>query len=234
MRRTFLILAAMAAALVCPVARAQTRVNAGISIGDQGLRGFYLAIGSAYNVPERQVMVMRERSIPDDELPVVFFLAQRARVDPGAIVELRLRGMSWYDITMQFGLGSDIYYYRPVGNPSMGSPYGRAFGFYRQHPRRQWRQMRLADADIVNLVNLRFAAEHGHMNATQVIRAREGGRPFTTIYSDSHGGRGRNGPGSGWGSGRTQPAPDQGRGQGQGQGQGEGRGQGRGRGNGRD
>ena len=230
MRRTLLILAA-AMALVCPVARAQTRVNAGISISDQGLRGFYLAIGNAYSVPESQVMVLRERNIPDDELPVVFFLAQRARVNPRAIVELRLHGMSWYDITVHFGLGSDIYYYRPVGNSSARSPYGRAFGFFKQHPKKQWRQMRLADADIVNLVNLRFAAEHGHMNATQVIRAREGGRPFTTIYSDSHGGSGRNGPGSGWGSGPTQgSAPGRGQGRGQGQEQGQGRGRGNGRG----
>jgi hypothetical protein len=199
MRRTFLLLATMVA-LFCPIARAQTRVNAGISVGDQGLRGFFLAIGNAYHVPERQVMVMRERSIPDDELPVVFFLARRANVDPGAIVELRLRGMSWYDITTHFGLGSEIYYYRPVGNVRGQSPYGRAFGQYRQHRRSQWRQMRLSDEDIVNLVNLRFAAEHGHMNATQVIRAREGGRPFTTIYSDSHGGGGQGGAGRGWGS----------------------------------
>jgi hypothetical protein len=199
MRRTFLFLATMAV-LFCPIARAQGQVNAGISIGDQGLRGFYLAIGSAYHVPERQVMVMRERRIGDDEIPVVYFLAQRARVDPGAIVELRAQGMSWFDITTHFGLGSEIYYYRPVGGVTGQSPYGRAFAQYRHHPRRQWRQMRLSDEDIVNLVNLRFAAEHGHMNATQVIRAREGGRAFTTIYSDAHGGGNHGRAGSGWGS----------------------------------
>lgn len=199
MRRTFLFLVIMAA-LVCPLARAQSRVSASISIGDQGLRGFYLGIGNYYHVPERQVMVVRERSIPDDELPVVFFLAQRARVEPGAIVELRLRGMSWYDITVHFGLGSEIYYYNPVRGVPGWSPYGRAFAAYKQHPKKQWRQMRLGDGDIVNLVNLRFVAEHGRMNATEVIRAREGGRSFTTIFSGSRGGRGHDRAPVRWGS----------------------------------
>jgi hypothetical protein len=224
MRRTLLLLAVMTASF-CSAAEAQTQVRAAISVGDQGLHGFYLAIGNAYHVPERQVMVMRERAIPDDELPVVFFLAHRTGVDPGDIVELRLRGMSWYDITVHLGLGSDIYYYRPVGSVRGASPYGRAFGQYRQHPRREWRQMRLSDEDIVNLVNLRFAAEHGHMNATQVIRAREGGRGFNTIYDDAHRGRGRsqNGPRSGWGSGRWSSGDGR-----DGQQQGHGRGNGRG------
>ena len=47
MRRTLLLLATMVAlvTLFCPIAGAQTQVNAGISVGDQGLRGFFLAIG---------------------------------------------------------------------------------------------------------------------------------------------------------------------------------------------
>lgn len=230
MRRTLLLLATMVAlvTLFCPIAGAQTQVNAGISVGDQGLRGFFLAIGNAYHVPERQVMVVRERSIPDDELPVVFFLAQRARVQPSVIVELRLSGMSWYDITTHFGMGSDIYYYRPVGGVTMQSPYGRAFGHYKQTPKRQWRQMRLADEDIVNLVNLRFASEHGGMNATQVVRAREGGNAFPAIYSDAHGGRSQGRVRSGWNSGRGGPQQGQGQQGQQGQGQGNPRGNGRG------
>ena len=219
MRRTLLLLATMAV-LFCPVARAQTRVNAGISVGDQGLHGFYLAIGNAYHVPERQVMVMRERSIPDDELPVVFFLAQRARVDPGVIVELRLRGMSWYDITTHFGLGSEIYYYRPVRQLRGPTPYGRAFGHYRQHPEKQWRRMRLADEDIVNLVNLRFAAEHGHMNATQVSGRGKVAARFNTIYSDSRTGPRPGRPPRQLGPGQQRRGQRPGRDQGQGQGPG--------------
>jgi hypothetical protein len=209
MRRiTFSLLTA--ALLLCPVARAETHVNAGISIGgNDGREGFYLAIGDYYHVPKREVTVVRERSIPDDELPVVFFLARQARVEPGVVVQLRLGGMSWMDITTHFRLGPEIYYYRPARNVTGGSPYGRAFGYYRQHPRRHWRQIRLSDEDIVNLVNLRFVAEHEHMPVTQVIRMRERGRSFTTIYSDSHGddghGRGRDqGPGRSQGEGQGQ------------------------------
>jgi hypothetical protein len=209
MRRTLLFLAT-AAVMFCPIARAQDHVSAGISIGGgEGLNGFYLAIGDYYHVPQHDVSVIRERSIPDDELPVVFFLARKARMEPRAIVELRLSGMSWNDITARCGLGPDIYYYRPVRNLPGGSQYGRAFGHYSRHPRSQWRRERLSDEEIVNLVNLRFAAEHEHMSAAQVIQQREGGRSFTTIYSSRHGGNPQAGPGRGAGDG---PRPGQRRG----------------------
>lgn len=36
-----------------PVSNSEATVDLGISIGDEGLRGFYLAVGDYYRVPER-------------------------------------------------------------------------------------------------------------------------------------------------------------------------------------
>ena len=89
---------------------AGAEINAGISIGEDGINGFYLAIGEHYRVPEKEITVVRERKIPNEEMPVVFFLAGRAGVAPEAIIKLRLSGKSWMDITFGFGLNAESFY----------------------------------------------------------------------------------------------------------------------------
>lgn len=179
--------------LAAPAGPAKADMSAGISFDDDGLRSFYLAVGDFYRVPEREVIVVRERTIPDDELPVVFFLASRAHVAPGVIVDLRLGGMSWDRITVHFGLGPEIYYV-PVAVPVSGPPYGHAYGHYKKHPRNQWSKIHLSDADVVNLVNLRFISDHMGVPAQDVIKMRGGGKHFSAIHSEMKKAKGK-GPG---------------------------------------
>ncbi|MFZ3116331.1 MAG: hypothetical protein WA121_12150, partial [Syntrophales bacterium] len=112
-----------------PVA-AETQWGFGLSGGSEGLTGFNLSVGNYYRVPEREVLIVRDRGIHQEELPVVFFLAQRAHVAPGVIVDLRLRGMNWMDITLHFGLQPDIYYVPVRVVDQQGPPYGNAYGYY--------------------------------------------------------------------------------------------------------
>ena len=61
-----LFLAACSLLFVVPGAPAYAEVRIGATITDEGLRSFHVAIGSYYHVPEREVIVIRERRIPDD------------------------------------------------------------------------------------------------------------------------------------------------------------------------
>src|SRR5512143_4122724 len=106
---------------------AETQWNLGVSIGNEGLNNFSLSVGEYYRVPQREVVVVRERGFHDEELPVVFFLAARAHVAPHVIMDLRSRGSSWMDISLHFGLGPEIYYV-PVKATKIGPPYGKAYG----------------------------------------------------------------------------------------------------------
>jgi hypothetical protein len=160
-----------------PPSFATTQWNVGVSGGDEGIRSFHLSIGEYYHVPEREVVVAHERGIHEEELPVVFFIAQRAHVSPEAVVELHLRGMNWMDITFHYGLSPEIYYV-PVRH---GPPYGHAYGHYKNHPKGGWHRGDLRDADIVNQVN-RYAPE-------QVMKYRSEGKSFTTIDRDIRQGR---------------------------------------------
>ena len=162
---------------------AETQWGVGLSGGSEGITGFNISVGNYYRVPEREVLIVRDRGVHQEELPVVFFLSQRARVAPGAIVDLRLGGMSWMDITIKFGLSPDIYYV-PVKSVKGGPPYGNAYGYYKKHPKKEWKKMKFQDEDIVNQVNLKFISEHHKYTPEQVMKYRSEGRNFVDIDRD--------------------------------------------------
>lgn len=189
MRILIIFLVLIMATLGNAIPQAGAGVDLGISIGEEGLRSFYLSVGDYYRVPEREVVIIRERGIPYEEMPVVLFIAGRAHVAPRVIVDLRLRGMSWMDITFHYGLSPEIYYVPLRVAP--GPPYGRAYGYYKKWPRKEWEKVRLGDDDVVNLVNLKFVSEHYGYSPEGVIKMRSGGRNFVEINEEIKRGKGQ-------------------------------------------
>lgn len=182
MRFLMVLLSLAAASASLPAAQADTRMDIGATIVNGDMRGFYFALGDYYRVPEREVILIRERRIPDYDIPVVLFISQRARVAPGVIMDLRLSGRSWMDITLHFGLGPDIYYV-PV-REIYGPPYGRAYGHYKNKHRKDWHRIRLADHEVVDMVNLRFMSEHYGRPPEEVMRMRSSGKSFVGINDE--------------------------------------------------
>lgn len=161
------------------VSGAQAQFQVGLSAGPNGVNDFYLSIGNYFNVPPAQVDVIRQRDIPNEQVPVVLFIAQRAHVDPQEVIELREEGFSWMEVALRFGIGPDAFYVNV--NNYAHTPYGRAYGYYRHYDKRKWRRIRLSDDDIVNLVNLRFVSEYSHHTPDEVVRLRGQGRTFIDI-----------------------------------------------------
>jgi hypothetical protein len=155
------------------------RIDIGLKIDDDGLKSFHVAIGEYYNVPEKEVVVIKRKHFTDEELPVIFFLARQAKVRPDVIVQLRLGGKSWISISRHFGLAIDIFYV-PVTKVS-GPPYGKAYGHFKNKPRKKWREIRLSDYDVVNLVNLKFVSTHYGWSPDEVMEMRSNGRTFIEI-----------------------------------------------------
>jgi len=178
-RKIFLIPVLFISFLAVFPASSNARSEAGMKITDEGVMGFYLAIGDYFHVPEREVIIIRERRVRDEEIPVVFFLAQRASVSHNTIIKMRLSGMTWLEISLHYGLSPEIFYV-PV-RVIKGPPYGRAYGYYRNKPRSAWKAIRLNDAEIIDLVNLRFISEYYGYPAEEVIRLRSGGDNFIVI-----------------------------------------------------
>jgi hypothetical protein len=185
MIRTLSLIFAVAATMAAVAPNSQAGVQVGVSADDDGVKGFYLAIGEQYRVPEREVVVVRERNIPDDELPVVFFLARHANVEPGLIVNLRLGGESWMDIALQYHLSPEIFYVNFDRDP--GPPYGKAWGYYKNHKHNEWKDIRLVDVDIVNIVNLKFVSERYGCTPVDVVKMRARGDNFVFIHKQVKG-----------------------------------------------
>ena len=169
----------------------ETTVNAGTLVNNAvnsavgaARDSFLRSIGDYFSVPQQQVITVTQRSIPDEQIPVVFYLARQAKVAPATIIELRLNGKSWLDITNRYGFGSEIFYV-PVNTAVVtGPPYGHAYGFYKNKPRKEWSKIKLADADIINLVNLKFISEHYKYPPETIIKMRQKKSGFSTINAD--------------------------------------------------
>jgi hypothetical protein len=146
---------------------APAQVQAGAVVSGEGLRSFYFAIGNYYQVPEREVVVVRERAISPDEVPVVFFVARQARVEPAVIVDLRRRGLSWSDVAFHFRLDPDIYYFRG------GPPYGKAYGYWKKHPPR--------DAEVIDAVNVHFLSDYHRVSPDSVLAGRSHGSSYAFV-----------------------------------------------------
>lgn len=181
MKKCIVVIGCMLLFLVVGQARAAD-ISAGISIDEDGLKGFYLSIGEHYQVAEEEIVIIKKKHIADDEMPVVFFLAKRAGVTPEVIVKLRLSGKSWMDITRDFGLTAEIFYVKLTTDP--GPPYGKAYGHFKNRERAEWGQVWLTDSDIVNFVNLRFISEHYDYSADEIIKMREKGADFVFINAE--------------------------------------------------
>lgn len=149
--------------------------SAGISMGRGGLNGFYMNLGNYFRVPQREIIVVRDRRLPDEEIPVVFFVARKAGVSPRAVARMRRQGYSWMDITYNFGLSPAIFF---PGRVFQGPPYGKAWGYNRNRGRNC---DNVSDYDIINAVNSRIIAESYNCCQDDVIRMRNQGRGYVQI-----------------------------------------------------
>jgi hypothetical protein len=159
---------------------AEIQVNSEVPGMGEVIASFLFSISEYYLVPEKEVEVVYKRGFHEEELPVVFLIAQRAHASPEVVADLRLKGMNWMDITTHYGLSPEIYYV-PVRT---GPPYGHAYGYYNKHSKGGWHRDDLEDADIVNQVNLKFISEHHKYAPEKVMEYRSEGKSFTIIDRD--------------------------------------------------
>jgi len=182
MRPKLMILVMATLFLVSGFNAVRADVSLGVTIADGELKSFHLAVGDFYDVPQEQVHKVRGKSVSDEELPVVFFFARRAQVDPEFILKLRLGGKSWMEIGLQYGVYADAYFV-PVDNPP-GPPYGKAYGHYKKRNKAQWKEIRLSDSEIVDFVNLKFVSGYYDYAPEEVMKYRGSGKSFMGISAE--------------------------------------------------
>ena len=130
------------------LSKAQTRF--GITFSDGNLRGFNIAVGGYDRMPPGNYAWMRRAGLPEEEIPVVFFIARHTGWELRSIVRLRLGGLSWWDVSHRCGLDPALY----------GLPYRSDPGYSLRGPHEQWHDKYkfrerhvFSDADIIGAVN---------------------------------------------------------------------------------
>ncbi|MDD2906719.1 MAG: hypothetical protein PHW94_08755 [Sulfurimonas sp.] len=160
--KKILSIALMSAALYSSLSA--SNFSFGVSGSEDGVNSFSLSIGDYYRVPVSEVVYL-ERSIPQDDLSVVYYLADRSRHSARYISELRLRGQSWWDISLRLGLDPYTVYGDGYGHPN--------------HKKQRWH-----DHEIVDYVNTRFISKYHRISRDEVLSRRHNGERYMQI--DKH------------------------------------------------
>jgi hypothetical protein len=86
------------------------------------------------------------------------------------------------ELTTHFGLTAEIFYVPLTSDPS--PPFAKPYALYKAQPRTLWKRITLEDADVLNLVNLRFASSYFKVSTDEIIRLRAQNKSFVSIVKE--------------------------------------------------
>ncbi|MFQ5700554.1 MAG: hypothetical protein ACE5HU_01770 [Acidobacteriota bacterium] len=161
MKTLFKVLACGLAFFCMSLVPALAGVRVGVDVlwhprADDDVQVYLHASNVAYPIArDRAVAVYEELDDPHADYPVLAFIAHRAHADIGDVWRYRRRGHRWFNVMVHFGLGPDDLFVRVPHEP--GGPHGKAYGYWREHPRR-FRARHVRDDDVRFWVGVRTVA----------------------------------------------------------------------------
>ena len=144
---------------------------------------YFRAVGEFFDVPSFELEILRDWSLPPDEIPVILFIAQRAGVVPEALVALRRGGESWSRLAETYGVGAPELHV-PVPAQAAAGPLTSVYQKFRDLPTSRWREIRLAPGEIVALVNVRLLAETLDVTPAEVLSRAGSTDSFVQLYGE--------------------------------------------------
>ena len=125
---------------------AQPRISFGLEFGRPYVNRYYVSLGEYYEVPYRDVCLMHEAGVVDDDIPMILYIYTNSHYSLRHIYSLRLRGASWEQLSSWCGVPLYRDHYNVYGYRN-GPPYGNAYGYYRHGPGKQWSERRFSGDD---------------------------------------------------------------------------------------
>jgi hypothetical protein len=185
---------------VCALAMAVLPVEAGIDvdfganvqIGDNS--SLFFSISSRYFDREPAVVEDWGRRFPNpDDLAVFFFICEHSGKRPEVIFAMRNQALTWWRIAAKVGVPADVFFV-PVSRPP-GPPYGRAYGYWKNHKANPKATFSLTDKDVRSLVAVRVVHDYYGVSPEVAMKARSSGRDVRTLVTEEY--RKRHGKGHG-------------------------------------
>ena len=165
------------------IALALVAVEAGAQEPDLAQEAYSRAVGEFFHVPSAELEILRDWSLPPDEIPVILFVAERAGVVPEALVALRRRGESWTRLAERYGVGAPELHV-PVPDQAETGPLSAVYERFRGLPIGRWREIQLAPQDIVALVNLRLLSQTLGIPPEEVLSRAGSTDSFVQLYGE--------------------------------------------------
>ncbi|MBP7868226.1 MAG: hypothetical protein KA419_20040 [Acidobacteria bacterium] len=194
-------LALLAVALSWAVAPAQIGGKYQLNAWSE-YQAYFSLVGNSYGFADNDVIAMREMGILEDELPLLFFIANRAHCHPRDVARYRLGHHSWMDVSRHYRLGPDAYYLQVDGynEAAFGGRYS-----YLGYPRDRWSAVQFQDADLVYLANAHMLSRHYRVSPLDVYRGALGGKRFYQLEQQYRSGGMNPPPPSGTSQGQPPP-----------------------------
>lgn len=148
--------------------------------GAQGRDAYFGAVAEYFALPAAEVSILGEWRLPDEEIPVVLFLARKAGVSPEAVVALRRSGRGWGELAGRYGLGADQFHV-PLGDAAPAGVLADVYARFRALPAPRWGEVALSDRDVVGLVNLKVLSQTLRRSPEEVL-ARRGQGSWVQAY----------------------------------------------------
>ena len=150
---------------------------------DVAQEAYFRAVGEFFDVPSSELEILRDWSLPPDEIPVILFVADRAGVVPEALVALRRSGESWTRLAQRYGVGAPELHV-PVPDQAGTGPLTSVYQGFRDLPASRWREIPLAPEDIVALVNLRLLSQTLGVSPAEVLSRAGSTSSFVQLYGE--------------------------------------------------
>jgi hypothetical protein len=175
--KRFLLLISLIALLSGSASLAATSFDVAVGVRVNEDTRIFLNVANETWRPTAPTTILRRCANPEDDFPVIAFLAYQSHRSPDYILSLRQAGYDWSDIFFRLNVSPGVLFAGMDRDP--GPPYGKAWGHWkREHVSYEGgrSRYRLSDRDVIALVKIQTAARHFGTSAYAVVHDRDGAR----------------------------------------------------------
>jgi hypothetical protein len=173
------------AGMLATPALAALDVDFGAKVSLDDRTDLFFAVSSRYFEEDRTVVKrLGLRYTDPDDLAVALFIAKRSGHSDDAVWNLRRQGLSWWEISVRFGVPVNAWFVEVQRDP--GPPYGKAYGYWKKHKKDRRAAVALTDDDCRHLVTVRMVHEYYGVSIETAMEWRSSGRDVRMIVSDEY------------------------------------------------
>lgn len=155
-------------------------VSAASAQQDALTKEYHRALAKYFEISDELIGEMAKMELPSEEMPIILYLAAKAKKPPLEIANQRAEGDNWMKITGDIGLSAEAYYMLIAGQIK-STTYKPIFATFNDTPKGKWKDIQFSDEDVLNIVNLRFISSHHDFSVFDIMTMRDKGHNFIKI-----------------------------------------------------